>query len=291
VKLFLFSILFISFGLRSQIREFDQLEVLYAQEHYKLVVLKSNRLLDKPDFDYSLLPSFYKSLSLFQLAQKDRWFRRNGNAMIEAAELFEYVKKSAYGRKVLLAHVYEVSSLKEDLYQWGEDLERMGKTKEAAQLQKILESLFDRVPNIDEDIENTSRPSLVAISGARGELITFAQTLIGTPYLWAGVTTKGFDCSGFTSYVFNNNNIQLPRRAADQYDKSEKVKEKNLNPGDLVFFSNGSGISHVGIVMSNGGEPLRMIHASSSQGIVITNVSESAYWQKRISGYGKYISN
>ncbi|MBU2019690.1 MAG: C40 family peptidase [Bacteroidetes bacterium] len=267
------------------------MEILYAQEHYKLVLWKANRLINKPDYDFSLLPKFYKSLSLFQLAQNDRWFRRNQNAMQEAEKLFELVKNSNDGKKVLLAHIFEVSSLKEDLYQWGSDLERMGRAEESAALQKVLETLFDRVPNIDDKKGTSTKQNLITISGSRGELITFAQTLIGTPYLWAGVTPKGFDCSGFTSYVYNSAKIQLPRRAADQYDKSEKIKEKNLKPGDLVFFSHGGGVSHVGIVLSNASEPLKMIHSSSSQGIVITDVSNSAYWKKRITGYGKFLND
>ena len=53
----------------SQVKEFDKLEMLYSQKHYKMVFRKSNRLLNNPEFDFSQLPNYYKSLSLFQLIQ------------------------------------------------------------------------------------------------------------------------------------------------------------------------------------------------------------------------------
>ncbi len=290
-KCFLFLFLLVGFQLNGQVRQFDQLELLYSQKHYKLVLYKANRLLDKPDYDYSLLPEFYKSLSLFQLVQNDRWFQRNQGALNDAVTLFEGIKKSAEGMKVFNAHIYEVSALKADLYQWGEDLERMGKSKESSKLRDILEQLFDRVPNIEEQDSPLTRPFKNEITGTRGEIIAFAQKWIGTPYLWAGVTPKGFDCSGFTSYVMNEFAISLPRRAADQYEKSEKIKEKNRKPGDLIFFSNGGGVSHVGITISTADQNVIMIHASSSQGIVITDVTTSSYWQKKITGYGRYYKD
>ena len=69
-----------------------------------------------------------------------------------------------------------------------------------------------------------------------------------------------------------------------------KVKKKNVEKGDLVFFDNGSGVSHVGIVISEKGEPLKMIHSSSSKGIIITDVSKSEYWSKRLHGFGTYLN-
>ena len=84
--------------------------------------------------------------------------------------------------------------------------------------------------------------------------------------------------------------VTLSRRAEDQYTASVKVKQKNAQKGDLVFFDNGSGISHVGIVVSNPGEPLTMIHASTSKGIVVTNIENSDYWKQRLKGFGTYLN-
>jgi cell wall-associated NlpC family hydrolase len=57
----------------------------------------------------------------------------------------------------------------------------------------------------------------------------------------------------------------------------------------LVFFNNGSGVSHVGMIISEKGQPLVMIHASSSKGIMITDIESSEYWLKRLYGFGTYV--
>ena len=124
----------------------------------------------------------------------------------------------------------------------------------------------------------------------RIKIVATAKEQLGVPYVWAGSSPNGFDCSGFTSYVMKKHGMDLPRRAGDQYESSTKLKAKDAKKGDLVFFNNGSGISHVGIVISDKGEPLVMIHSASSTGIIITEVEKSEYWMKRLHGYGTYVN-
>jgi cell wall-associated NlpC family hydrolase len=81
----------------------------------------------------------------------------------------------------------------------------------------------------------------------------------------------------------------IPRRAVDQQKSSKRVKEKSVQKGDLIFFNSGSGISHVGIVVSEKGEPLKMIHASSSKGVIITDLESSSYWKNRLDSFGTYF--
>jgi len=83
-------------------------------------------------------------------------------------------------------------------------------------------------------------------------IVAYAKKFIGTPYKAGGTSTAGFDCSGFTMHVYNHFNITLPHSANDQTSKGTKVSKDNLRTGDLVFFGNGSRISHVGVYVGDG---------------------------------------
>ncbi|HPT69621.1 MAG TPA: LysM peptidoglycan-binding domain-containing protein [Syntrophomonas sp.] len=112
------------------------------------------------------------------------------------------------------------------------------------------------------------------ISGTR--LVEDAAQYLGTPYRYGGSGPGGFDCSGFTSYIFNRAGISLPRTAAGQYSVGTAVAQSDLQTGDLLFFAGGgSGIDHVGIYAGNG----QMIHSSSprSGGVIYTPLSSSYY--------------
>jgi peptidoglycan DL-endopeptidase CwlO len=281
---------------KAQVPEFDKLEMLYAQNHYKMVYRKANRLLDIPDYDWSQIPKFYKALSLFQLSQNEHWLVNHPNALDDAADLFREIKKSSDGRKIFNAHMYEISFLKHDLIAWAEDLKRRSQKEEFEHLQKAMAGLFDEIPDLEYPTDNSNEfastnkdAELDMYAKERLAIVEYAKKYIGTPYVWAGNEPTGFDCSGFTSYVMKNFKKELPRRAVDQYNSSRQLKEKNVMMGDLVFFDNGSGISHVGMIISEKGKPLVMIHASSSKGVVITEIEKSDYWLKRLYGFGTYV--
>ncbi len=107
-------------------------------------------------------------------------------------------------------------------------------------------------------------------------ILATAKQYVGVRYQWGGSTPQtGFDCSGFTSYVFAQNHITLPRISRDQYTVGSPVAWTNLQPADLVFFSlakNGI-VDHVGIYLGNG----QFINASSSKGVTI--YSMGSFWQ------------
>jgi cell wall-associated NlpC family hydrolase len=122
------------------------------------------------------------------------------------------------------------------------------------------------------------------------KLLLEAQRHLGVPYKEAGIDPSGFDCSGFTCYVFAANGVSLPRRAADQYTHCQKIEPEEALAGDLVFFTNGTQINHVGILISDKGAPKQMIHSSSSIGISVVVIDDSAYWSARVAGYGRIKS-
>ena len=297
VRLFtLFLLVTVATEINAQVRAFDKLEILYDQGHYSMVYRRANRLLDKPDYDYSLQPEFYKSLAMFHLSRQEFWSQIHPNALQDARKLFIEVKSSPDGMKVFNAHIDHVTEVKKYLTEWSKELKRTDQDK-YDELQQILFGLFDNVPdldNIEYEIPVVPDGGVVAEESAamkkrRDEMVDYAKKQLGVPYVWAGTDPSGFDCSGFTSYVMKNFKKEVPRRAEDQYKSSKKIKQSNAQKGDLVFFNNGSGVSHVGLIISEKGQPLTMIHASSSKGITITDIEASEYWLKRLYGFGTYV--
>ncbi|WP_186668946.1 C40 family peptidase [Sporosarcina sp. BP05] len=107
--------------------------------------------------------------------------------------------------------------------------------------------------------------------------------LLDTPYVWAGATKEGFDCSGFIYYVFNEAGLNMPRlNTIGMHTNSFSVDEPI--PGDLVFFENTyrSGISHAGIYLGDG----NFIHAAS-QKVEITSIN-SVYWKDKFTGFKRF---
>ncbi len=113
-------------------------------------------------------------------------------------------------------------------------------------------------------------------------LIEEAKKYLGTKYRYGGKTPKGFDCSGFTQYIYKKEKIKLARSAGEQAKQGKKIKVKKAKRGDLLFFGKKKSISHVGIIISEQDEPLTIIHAASSQGIVTTNIGTSKYWRSKL---------
>ncbi len=116
-----------------------------------------------------------------------------------------------------------------------------------------------------------------------------ARSLLGSPYRYGGNTPKGFDCSGFSKYVFDNIDIDLPRTSRSQGRIGKVVPRSKARPGDLIFFANSKGIiNHVGIVLSADNEELMMIHAGS-KGVVTVDINRSKYWRPRYKSIRRVI--
>jgi len=108
------------------------------------------------------------------------------------------------------------------------------------------------------------------------QMVATAKNYLGVPYVWAGMSPSGFDCSGFVNYVYKLHGYSLYRVAQDIYNNNGWfVNKSDLQPGDLVCFGySSSNITHIGMYIGNG----QFIHASSGSGkVVITDLSSNYY--------------
>lgn len=139
---------------------------------------------------------------------------------------------------------------------------------------------------IRSDLLALTEPPLYNSTGSVGEapvvlsvgqqIVNYAMNFLGTPYVWGGTSTSGFDCSGFTQYVYAQMGYSIKRTAQQQLNNNG-YEVTNLQPGDLVFFSNScstSNVTHVGIYIGDN----QFIHAANSgSGVKITSLSEDYY--------------
>lgn len=141
----------------------------------------------------------------------------------------------------------------------------------------------DTAPTTSVDL----RKDLQMVHGVRRAIVEEALSWQGTPYRYADATKgEGTDCSGMVLRVYERvAEIKLPRNSAKQEEYCDKVKERDVRPGDLVFFATGSDrgkVSHVGLMIDG----QHMIHASSKKGVVISDIT-TPYYSDRLIGFGK----
>lgn len=125
-------------------------------------------------------------------------------------------------------------------------------------------------------VSRGAQPPAAAPSSSGGSIVSVAMRYIGYRYRFGGTTPAGFDCSGFLYYVVNHAGIGISRDMYSQYNSGTHVSSNNLQPGDLLFFSNTykRGLSHAGIYIGNG----KFVHAENESTGVTVSALWSAYW-------------
>lgn len=170
----------------------------------------------------------------------------------------------------------------------GTDQEKVGKLS-AGRIVETLEELEGGWYRIEEgyisaEFTEVVDPSEMAQSGKGQEIVNYAMQYLGYPYVYGGSSPRGFDCSGFTSYIFKQFGYSLNRSASDQLDNGTPVSMSELQPGDLVMFKKGSSsrrASHVGLYIGNN----QFIHASTSRvGVIISGMDEAYYTSGFVGG-------
>lgn len=122
----------------------------------------------------------------------------------------------------------------------------------------------------------TTTTSSNTSSGGSG-IISTATSVVGSPYQWGGTTPRGFDCSGFINYAFNQNGQDIPRTVSGMWSAGTTVASPQA--GDIVFFETRSGPSHAGIYLGNN----EFVHAGSSTGVTVSSMS-NPYWSSTYMG-------
>ena len=236
----------------SVVEELDKEEEIQTTELNKIAyigVTKAN-IREKNSIDSAVIGSLLEETEITLLEEMDGWYKIKSETIAEG-----YISKD------LVTLTKPVSR--------GSDTNRQEDTtvseEKNAQLNEVLKQ---------EETKETA-------NSAKGEsVVAFAKQYIGYNYVSGGKSpSTGFDCSGFTSYVYKNFGISLGASAASQANVGTAVDKSNLQPGDLLVFQNSgkSSIGHVGIYMGNG----QMVHAANAKKGVTTISIHTSYYAER----------
>ena len=146
------------------------------------------------------------------------------------------------------------------------------KADEASAKKKKSASSSESTDNAEStESSEAAAPAVTApVSGSRAAIVSYALQFVGNPYVAGGTSlTNGADCSGFTYSVFADCGISIPRDSRSQAAGGTPVDLSAIQPGDLLFYSNGGSINHVALYIGNG----QVVHASTAK----TGIKISAY--------------
>ena len=148
--------------------------------------------------------------------------------------------------------------------------------KETKKETKKEEKKTSTTSKTETKVESTVSSTTKKTSTKGEEIVAYAMQFLGKPYVYGGSSPKGFDCSGFTSYVYKHFGYTISRASGGQASEGTKVAKKDLQPGDLVIYKNQSltKIGHVGLYIGNN----KMIHASEpGVGVIITEIDAKSH--------------
>lgn len=229
------------------------------------------------------------------LQMKKEKLQKQFQSMQEQEKDLEVKKVETKAKSLKLKEQIATKKQKEKL-----ERERIAKEKEAARLKALAEKEFlaQQVAGETEEVgaamnagndtngakitdANQQIPTVEGSEKVKA-IIAEASKYLGTAYVWGGSSpATGFDCSGLTHWAFKKAGVSIPRTSATQYLASKKISAAEARAGDLIFFSYGSGVAHVGIYLGDG----RMLNAQNN-GVVVESLD---WWNQYLVGYGRFI--
>jgi len=272
-------------------RKIEKIKLLYEQDNFKKSLKISEKLIEKTEYKRWGTPYLIQSLSIYQLSTEAPASKKNRhalrNSLMAYEQYFQRDKKGAAAK----SYANDVLELKTV---WQSERNRLiaaGETEEARYYARCLANFFGDTTashealfpdGFEEPLPDNEAAESMPVLAVRDNLVLEAKKHIGTPYSYGGTTVRGFDCSGFTGYTFRKLGYDLPRQSDAQATTGKKIPLSKAQKGDLIFFGKGKKISHVALVISERGEPLTVIHATSSKGVMISNIETSTYWKAKV---------
>ncbi|MHA6247989.1 C40 family peptidase [Pontibacter sp. CAU 1760] len=136
-------------------------------------------------------------------------------------------------------------------------------------------------PEIIDTHNKKIQPQRSKLDPESTKVVTYALSLMGAPYVYAGITPDGFDCSGFITHVFDSVGVDLPHSSAMQASEGQQITPAAAVSGDLIIFTGTDATirepGHVGLIISGLGEPIEFVHASSNGGVKISQLDGTGY--------------
>lgn len=205
-----------------------------------------------------------------QLEEKLQALQKNITTLERKKNDLETKQRNSEILKQTIALEKETEQAKRaELIQKKERLEQ--ERKEQERLNELAQAQARQVQEQQKQDNQPAAAALVQASASVQGIPATAAQYLGVPYVWGGSTPSGFDCSGFTQYVFAQNGVSLPRVTTAQEFSGTVVPINQLSPGDLVFFGPRGATYHVGIYTGNG----QYIHAPQpGESVKYTSISD-----------------
>ncbi len=283
------------FSAHAQDKKLQKLDKLYSKGKIEQCLAKAQKLAKDSDYKRNPGPYYYEALCYVKQSEAAQKYRITSflEKSVKALELcFKYSDDSAG---------YNFSEIKIHLEHHALTLYETKNRTKARYFCEILATHFadtldhyDELCSLNKYKQSKTQPKVIDEGKAvgsktlslRDSLLNFAATMVGVRYQYGGKSRSGTDCSGFTGQVFHQFRIDLPRTSRSQAELGEKVSLKDAQKGDLVFFGSKKNgqyrVNHVALVSSNPGEPLQVIHATTSKGVMYNVIEESDYWERKV---------
>ncbi len=210
---------------------------------------------EEPNTDSKVLKVFAQNAKVTILSEEGDWYKVKNN------------DQTGYVMKMY------VSSKKVETTSRGSVNRTANTTEKNETSKKNTTTNAESTANVSTETANTTATKT---SSKGQEVANYVKQFVGCRYVYGGSSTKGFDCSGLTMYVYKKFGVNLAHSATAQSNTGTTVSRNNLQPGDLVFFRNyrtNRGIGHVGIYIGNN----KFVHASTEKTGVITSSLSGSY--------------